>query len=117
LSRLEFKSLLNALGLIEVDFEGHSKKFDEIFKKVSNGSEQISPDQFLPYMISITVDSVSPSQLADSFATIAGGKDHVTINDLRIAQIPQSQIDYLLTVMPSKQGIHEGYDYKAYLGL
>jgi len=117
LSRLEFKSLLNALGLIEVDFEGHSKKFDEIFKKVSNGSEQISPDQFLPYMISITVDSVSPSQLADSFATIAGGKDHVTINDLRIAQIPQSQIDYLLTVMPPKQGIHEGYDYKAYLGL
>eukprot|EP01098_Paradermamoeba_levis_P011623 TRINITY_DN4_c0_g1_i1.p1 TRINITY_DN4_c0_g1~~TRINITY_DN4_c0_g1_i1.p1 ORF type:complete len:627 (-),score=273.46 TRINITY_DN4_c0_g1_i1:116-1996(-) len=117
LSRLEFKSLLAALGLIEVDFEGQSKKFDEIFKKVSAGSEQISPDQFLPYMISITVDSVSPSQLADSFATISGGKDHVTINDLRIAQIPQSQIDYLLSVMPPKQGIHEGYDYKAYLGL
>lgn len=115
LSKLDFKACLSGLGVVELDFEGGNTVFESLFKRVANGGETVSFDQFVDYMISITVDSVSPQQLHDSFDIIAGGKDHVTVNDLKVAQLSAQQIEYLTSVMPKHASIAGGYDHKAWL--
>jgi Ca2+-binding EF-hand superfamily protein len=114
LSRLDFKSCLSGLGVVELDFEGGNAVFESIFKRVSDGGETVSFDQFVDYMISITVDSVSKQQLSDSFETIAGGKDHITVNDMKVAQLTAEQIEYLTSVMP-KHSIPDAYNFRAWL--
>jgi Ca2+-binding EF-hand superfamily protein len=116
LSKLDFKSLLSALGLIEIDFEGKSdKKLEEIFKQVGGGSEDITFDQFLPYITKLTADTVSPDQIQSSFETIAGGKQYVTLNDFKIAGVPAAQIQFLTGNMPKYPGVNDAYDFKAYI--
>merc|ERR1712130_85522 len=115
LNRLEFKSCLSGLGIIELDFEGGDKRFESIFNKVADGGETVDFQQFLKYMISITKDENSPEQLEDSFNVLAGGKDHVTVNDMKVGQLSAEQIEHLTTTMPAKEGIEGGYDYKAYV--
>jgi len=115
LSKLDFKSALSGLGLVELDFEGGNAVFESLFKSVSGGGDSISFEQFVDYMISITLDTVSPQQLTDSFDVIAGGKHHVTVNDFRVAQLSPEQIAYLTSVIPPMAGIPDGYDYKAWL--
>jgi len=115
LNRLEFKSCLSGLGIIELDFEGGDKRFESIFNKVADGGETVDFQQFLKYMISITKDENSPEQLEDSFNVLAGGKDHVTVNDMKVGQLSAEQIEHLTTTMPPKEGIEGGYDYKAYV--
>jgi len=115
LSRLDFKSCLSALGVVELDFEGGNAVFESIFKRVSDGGETVSFDQFVDYMISITVDSVSKQQLTDSFEVIAGGKDHITVNDLKVAQLSADQIEYLTKVMPPHASIADAYNFRAWL--
>jgi len=115
LSRLDFKSCLSGLGVVELDFEGGNAVFESIFKRVSDGAETVSFDQFVDYMISITVDSVSKQQLSDSFEVIAGGKDHITVNDMKVAQLSADQIDYLTKVMPPHGSIADAYNFRAWL--
>lgn len=115
LSKLDFKSAVSGLGLVELDFEGGNAVFEALFKRVSGGADTVSFDQFVDYMISITVDTVSPQQLRDSFDIIAAGKDHVTVNDLKVAQLSAQQIEYLTSVMPKHASIEGGYDYRAWL--
>ena len=115
LSKLEFKSCLSGLGVIELNFEGGDKRFEGIFDQVSEGQANIDFQKFLQYMISITKDENSPEQLADSFAVLAGGKDFVTVNDMKVGQLTPAQIEGLTSVMPPKEGIEGGYDYKAYV--
>jgi Ca2+-binding EF-hand superfamily protein len=115
LSRLDFKAALSGLGLVELDFEGGNAVFEALFKRVSDGSDSISFSQFTDYMISVTLDTVSQQQLDDSFAVIAGNKDHVTVADLRVAQLSQDQIDYLTSVMPKHPSIPDAYNYRAWL--
>jgi len=114
LSRLEFKSVLSGLGLVALDFDGSDKKTDEIFQKVSGGSDIITFDQYVAYMTSITENATSVDALRESFSTIAGGRDFITAADFRVAGMSQEQIDFLTSSMPA--GPHEGsYDYKAWL--
>jgi Ca2+-binding EF-hand superfamily protein len=116
LSKLDFKSLLSALGLIEIDFEGKSdKKLEEIFKQVGGGSEEITFDQFLPYITKLTADTVSPDQIQSSFETIAGGKQYVTLNDFKVAGVPAAQIQFLTSNMPKYPGVNDAYDFKAFI--
>jgi len=115
LSKLDFKSCLSGLGVVELDFEGNNAIFNSLFSRVSGGADTISFDQFVDYMISITADSVSPQQLLDSFETIAGSKGYLTVNDLKIAQLSEDQINYLTSTLPPFAGIAGGYDYKAWL--
>merc|ERR1712137_309982 len=115
LNRLEFKSCLSGLGIIELDFEGGDKRFEAIFNKVAEGGETVDFQQFLKYMISITKDENSPEQLEDSFNVLAGGKDHVTVNDMKVGQLSAEQIQHLTSNMPAKEGIEGGYDYRAYV--
>merc|ERR1712137_1059935 len=115
LSKLEFKSCLSGLGVVELDFEGGDKRFESIFAKVADGSEKVDFQKFLKYMISITKDEESPEQIEDSFNVLAGGKDHVTENDMKVGQLSAEQIAHLKSVLPEKDGISGGYDYKAYI--
>jgi len=115
LSRLEFKSLLSSLGIIDIDFEGDNKEFEEIFQKIGGGGEHVEFDQFVEYMVKITADTASADQLMSSFSTIAAGKDYLTLNDLKAAQVDQGQIDYLSSVLPPKEGVEGGYDFKAWI--
>jgi Ca2+-binding EF-hand superfamily protein len=115
LTKLEFKSCISGLGVVELDFEGGNAVFESIFERVSHGSDTINFDQFVEYMTSITVDTVSKDQIAASFDTLSGGKGFVTENDLKVGQVSAEQIEYLLKTLPPKDGIAGGYDYKAWL--
>jgi len=115
LSKLEFKSCLSGLGVVELDFEGGDKRFEGIFNKVAEGGDMVDFQKFLKYMISITRDEESPEQIEDSFNILSGGKDHVTVNDMKVGQLSQAQIDHLTSVLPAKEGIDGGFDYKAYV--
>jgi len=66
-------------------------------------------------MVSITADTVSQQQLSDSFVTLAGGKDYVTVQDLKVGQLSEAQIEYLTSQIPPKAGVDGGYDYKTWL--
>jgi Ca2+-binding EF-hand superfamily protein len=115
LSKLDFKSCLSALGLVELDFQGGNAIFEALFKRVSEGSEHVSFNQFVDYMTSVTADTVSKDQLTDSFSTLAAGKDHITVNDMRIGQLTPQQIEYLVSVLPPRSGIADAYDYKSWI--
>jgi len=115
LSKLDFKSALSGLGIIELDFEGGNAVFNSIFDRVSHGSDSVAFDQFVEYMTSITADTINVEQLKDSFTTLAGNKDHLTVQDMKVGQLNESQIEYLTQILPPKAGISGGYDYKAYL--
>jgi len=114
LSKLEFKSCLSGLGVVELDFEGGDKRFESIFSKVTD-TDMVDFQKFLKYMISITKDEESPEQIEDSFNVLAGGKDHVTVNDMKVGQLSQEQIDHLTSVLPPMEGIDGGFNYKAYV--
>jgi Ca2+-binding EF-hand superfamily protein len=115
LSRLDFKSCLSGLGLVELDFSGGNAVFESIFQRVSEGHDFVSFNQFVDYMTSITADTVSSEQLKDSFTVLAGGKDHVTVNDMKVGQLTAPQIEYLCSVLPAHASIPNAYDYKAWL--
>jgi len=115
LSKLDFKSCLSGLGLVELDFSGGNAVFESIFSRVSEGHDFVSFNQFVDYMTSITADTVSSDQLKDSFHTLAGGKDHVTVNDMKVGQLTAPQIEYLCSVLPAHGSIPNAYDYKAWL--
>jgi len=115
LTKLDFKSCLSGLGLVELDFEGGNAVFESIFKRVSNNADTISFDQFVDYLVSITADTVSPQQLTDSFDTIAQGKDHITVNDLKVAGLSAEQIGFLTSSMPPHHSIAGALDYKTWL--
>merc|ERR1712137_118751 len=103
-----FKSCLSGLGVVELDFEGGDKRFESIFSKVAGGGENVDFQKFLVYMISITKDE-------ESFNVLAGGKDHVTLNDMRVGQLSDAQIAHLTSVLPAKEGIDGAFDYKQYV--
>ncbi|KAL6046374.1 Alpha-actinin, sarcomeric [Balamuthia mandrillaris] len=115
LSRLGFKSCLSGLGVVKLDFEGGDKVFEGIFKRVSQGNETISFEQFVDYMVSITEDRASADQLRDSLDIIAGGKDFITESDLRTAQLSSAQVEYLTSVLPRYEAVEGGFDYKTWL--
>eukprot|EP01105_Mastigella_eilhardi_P007242 TRINITY_DN18745_c0_g1_i1.p1 TRINITY_DN18745_c0_g1~~TRINITY_DN18745_c0_g1_i1.p1 ORF type:complete len:626 (+),score=222.66 TRINITY_DN18745_c0_g1_i1:58-1935(+) len=113
LDKLELKSALSSLGLVDVSFGGgEDKEFEAIFAKVSEGHNQISLEQYVKYMVSITEDTVSPQQLAEAFTIVSGSKTFLTEADLRKAQLTDDQVDFVKTSFPATQG---GYDHKAWL--
>lgn len=108
LSPLEFKASLAGLGL---SYE--QEEFDKIFKQVSQDTSDVTFEQFVKYMRSITEDSTSPEQLAGAFKALADSKEFVTESDLRAAKMDESTIAYLKSVMPSNG--NQGYNFAAYL--
>jgi len=115
LSKLEFKSCLSGLGVISITFEGNDARFESIYNTVREGDNNIDFNRFLKYMISITKDENSPTQLKDSFNVLASGKDFITVNDMKVGQLSEEQIAHLTSVIPPYSAVAGGYDYKAYV--
>jgi len=79
---------------------------------VSEGNDYVNLDQYIAYMISISRDTDSPQQLKEAFHTLAGGKEYVTEQDMRMGQLTEEQIQFFKASMPPK---FDGYDYVSYL--
>jgi len=113
LDKLEFRSAVTSLGLIEVDFsKDNNSECDQLFDKVRAGQETVSFENWVDYMTSISADACSAEQAGEALAAIAGGKTFITEQDLINAHLPQEQIDYLKEKMPQNEN---GYDYKAWV--
>ncbi|KAL7713307.1 Alpha-actinin [Entamoeba marina] len=113
LSKLEFRSCLSSLGLIDIDFTGgENAQFDAIFNNVRKGKPEIEFDDYVTYMKEKNDENPSPEQLNETFSTIAGGKDFVTENDMTKAGMSQEQIEYVKSTLPPKG---DGYDYSSWI--
>jgi Calponin homology (CH) domain/EF hand len=115
LSKNEFRSVMSAVGQIEISFDGADKKFDALFAQVSGGAEEVSFDQYIEYMKSVTEEAVDSTQAADAFETITGGKAFITRMDMQMAQLDAEYIEFLCTNLPPFEGVEDGYDYKTWL--
>lgn len=107
LGMLEFKAALAGLGEVYTDAE-----FDRIFRSVAQGTDRVTFEQFINYVISVSKDETTPEQLRQSFRTVAGDKPYVSENDFRMCHIPQPVIQHLAQTMP-RSG--DGFDYGKYL--
>lgn len=105
----EFSGALASLGLVYSEDEMH-----QVFQFASEGSNYVSFEQFIKYMVEVTEDQQTSEQVFRSFSEIANGKDYVTELDLQNSLIPESMIKQLTEQMP-KDASGEGYDYVNYM--
>ncbi|GAA5813926.1 hypothetical protein MFLAVUS_007415 [Mucor flavus] len=111
LSMSEFKYALSSLGIVYDD-----DKLEIAFYNVTKNSDYATFEQFIRFMVSVTEDKTTPSELMDSFRTMAGDKPYVTELDLKMSQIPMRMIDYLKNTMPiSAVNESDGFDYETYV--
>jgi len=113
LSRLELKSALSALGVIDIDFDGSNKKFETIFQNLAVGGS-VNFDTFANFMAESVAEKIDANHLRESFNVISNGKSYVTIDDLRRSGLAPETIDYIASNLP--QNSEGGYDYQDYLG-
>jgi Ca2+-binding EF-hand superfamily protein len=114
LSRLELKSALSSLGLIELNFDGTDKIFENYFHELSKGTDQVQFEDYAQFMAAReTTGKVDVNQLKDSFQNLSGGRQYITENDLRSAGVDQNTIEYVTLNFAPTQG---GYDFNGYLG-
>jgi len=106
LEKHEFKACLSALG-VSVDDAQVESILSQISKKEAG---KVMFDEFVDYMVKKNEDSDTPSTINTSSKAIANNKDWVTEEEMRRAMDSEA-VDYLVTVMPKKEG---GYDYVAY---
>eukprot|EP00842_Homolaphlyctis_polyrhiza_P005238 jgi/Hompol1/5715/HPOL_004659-RA len=107
LKREEFKAALQSEGTALKDEE-----FEKTFLGVSQGSDEISFEQFIEYMRHESEDKTTPEQLLVSFQTLAGDKAFVTEADLYKGGIPPAIVEHLKTLFGRKE---EGYDYASFV--
>jgi len=113
LSRLELKSALGALGLIELNFDGTDQVFESYFKELTKGTDQVQFEDWANFMAAReSTDKLDQSQIKDSFFNLSGGSDVVTEDQLRVAGVDQSTIDYVALNFEPSQG---GYNFGSYL--
>jgi Ca2+-binding EF-hand superfamily protein len=116
LDRLEFKSCLASLGVIDVDFGNKDTGSEKLFQQVSQGDANgVTFDMYVKYMISLTEDTIDPSQLASSFKVVSNGKDFITAQDMQRAQMTPDQVEYLKSSCPQSSMSADGYDYSKWL--
>ncbi|KAJ2502753.1 alpha-actinin, partial [Coemansia sp. RSA 2049] len=89
--------------------------FGALYDQLSCGSEYISFEVYIRFMVELTEDQTTPEQLLQSFRVIASDKDYVTQEDLRLSELSPSSISYLARAMPKSELADDGYDYLAYL--
>lgn len=107
----EMTAALASLGIIYPEEDMYL-----IYDQLVQDYGAVTYEAFINLLVEITEDQTSPAQLRDSFRGIAQDKPFVTELDLRLAQLPQSSIDYLRQAMPPAQNDGEpAYDYEAWL--
>ncbi|KAJ1667746.1 alpha-actinin [Coemansia sp. RSA 1646] len=110
LNDVEFRAALDSLGHSFTDDE-----FGALYDQLSCGSEYISFEVYIRFMVELTEDQTTPEQLLQSFRVIAGDKEYVTQEDLRLSELSPPSITYLARAMPKSELSDDGYDYLAYL--
>jgi len=112
LTKLEFKSCLSSMGLIDVDFSSQEDpKYNAIWNKlVPGGSGDLGFDTYAKYMVETTEDADTPEQFQDNISIVAGGKDFVTVADMQKANMTPEQIEYVKNNFPPK---NDGYNYRS----
>jgi len=113
LSRLELKSALSALGLIELNFDGTDKIFENYFTELAKGTDQVQFEDWVSFMASReTTDKLDLTQLKDSFQNLSNGNPYVTEDQLRVAGVDQNTIDF---VSSNFERSENGYNFGDYL--
>jgi len=112
LSVTEMSAALASLGIVYSDGD-----MDFIYNQLMEDYGAVTFEAFINLLVDIMEDQTSPEQLRESFRGIATDKPFVTEVDLRIAHLPQSAIEYLREVMPSKsnEAGELEYDYERWL--
>jgi len=113
LSLNEFRSAATSLGLIDVNFSAaEGDQAADLFKKVSQGNDVVTFQQWVSYMTSISEDAVSNDQALEAFKIIADGKDWITDADIERAHLPDEQVEFIKSNMTKNEN---GYDYKSWV--
>jgi len=113
LSRLELKSALSALGLIELNFDGTDKIFENYFTELAKGTDQVQFEDWVSFMASReTTDKLDLNQLKDSFQNLSNGNPFVTEDQLRVAGVDQNTIEF---VSSNFERTDNGYNFGDYL--
>lgn len=99
LQELEFCAALASLGLAFSDEEMHG-----YFWETSGGSDYVTFEQFIRFMVDVTEDQNTAEQVFRSFSEVADGKPYVTEMDLRHSLVPDEVIDQLIEMMPPHKG-------------
>ncbi|KAJ2595824.1 alpha-actinin [Coemansia sp. RSA 1722] len=110
LNDVEFRAALDSLGHLFSDDE-----FASLYDQLSCGSEYITFEVYIRFMVELTEDQTTPEQLLQSFRVIAGEKEYVTEGDLRMSELSSPSIAYLVKAMPKSEISADGFDYLAYL--
>lgn len=117
LAELEFSAALASLGLIYDEEEMHER-----FMETSQGTNYVTFEQFIRFMVDETEDQNTAEQVFESFKEVADGKPYVTEMDLRHSLVPDEIIDDLVKTMPAHKGpdLQEDrdlakYDYITYM--
>ncbi|KAJ2327033.1 alpha-actinin, partial [Coemansia sp. RSA 2681] len=110
LNDAEFRAALDSLGHSFADDE-----FGALYDQLSCGSEYITFEVYIRFMVELTEDQTTPEQLLQSFRVIAADKEYVTEDDLRLSDLSAPSIAYLLRAMPHSALADNGFDYLAYL--
>ncbi|KAJ2018591.1 alpha-actinin [Coemansia sp. S85] len=110
LNDVEFRAALDSLGHSFSDDE-----FAALYDQLSCGSEYITFEVYIRFMVELTEDQTTPEQLLQSFRVIAADKEYVTENDLKVSDLSAPSIAYLLRAMPRSPHADSGFDYLAYL--
>jgi len=95
----------------------------DLFRKTSGGSDQVTFEQFIRFMVDITEDRNTAGQVLESFRDVADGKPYVTELDLRHSLISPELVEEITKTMPRHSGPEATeqdrdlakYDYKAFM--
>jgi len=113
LSRLELKSALSALGLIELNFDGTDQVFENYWHELAKGTDQVQFEDWANFMAAReTTDKLDIGQVKDSFINLSGGNPYVTEDQLRVAGVDQNTIEFVTLNFQPMEG---GYNFGQYL--
>ncbi|PVU94455.1 hypothetical protein BB561_002530 [Smittium simulii] len=108
----EFRAALESL-----DLSYSNDEYEELFRYLTlqNNEATITFEQYIRFLVAIFEDQNNPSQLYDSFVTVAGGKDFVTMDDFIQAGLNEEQRLALALSMPKMQNNEELMDYNQFM--
>jgi actinin alpha len=109
LQKHEMKACLASLG-----HDASDAKMDNLFsERAKTHPDKIVFDEFVEYMIKISEDSDNPNTIKNAFKTVAGDKEWVSEQDLKIV-LDKDTFAYLIAHMP--KNAEGNYDYNAFTG-
>jgi len=107
------KSALSSLGLIELNFDGTDQLFENYFRELTKGTDQVEFEDWVNFMAAReTTDKLDRNQLKDAFQNLTNGNPVITEDQLRVAGVDQNTIEF---VTLNFQPVEGGYNFGDYL--